>query len=774
MSLEDQLSNVNISDTSYGSMTVETETLNEKSEPLEELVDITEMFFNLGCNLSPQTIIKDPGFNLFEGTHSLEVNNEKLDSSLISLTDEERLFDCNIAYGEKGLPRLKNVTAIVDMLARFLVSWLNEYQTLPTTVLSCRYVENLLIESSKLGELSYLHTGDPLYDQVLCDAIYGICYFGRFVQNLLKAGVVFEEEDLNFNSMGLDFLGFLEGQQQILTRLYDSTELVESLYTDDGVFLARLLRIITCLVKIEDHLTTYSADSDSLDLLIEQASLSDENAMPKDFVPPVGCFSMGIQKRLSNRFPPKQLVVPKWNYKGFVVMAQDLKIVLRVNEASTMLEAVQLAQFFNKLHQRHVVARALFSLFLIRDDQTILGRYSTTDCINMLLKEFSSMSTIIAKESPPQMNPVLQEAMNVLFEWFQNTAQNTSRYRQGYNRQLLLWDALHAQVESIEYELAQQGIVDQLMSQQGPIPLMPYASWAFYMKVTAMLEYVLKGFDLDVYKSFESFTMFWYTYYLSCSLESCLEKVHQFIETKINSIHALAKKIKKVKTAEKKNELKAQHRHLMDTEMEQLRTNKRYLSYLIMNTSIIKSLSLVQVFQFSILKYLGVIDARSPASSSFTTDSLLHDLRFKSFSSIGVPDLLTYDSLQATLNEFSIEGSMSSLKLKKAQDTIEKELENASTLIETVLKCIAAGDNNGLLVTGTRLIKEEASDYYKRLLVSVNTIASNSKNIVSILKSAKSAEWKSSQEVRLTIPEGASPFFPLLEVVPKVSRKHKK
>lgn len=774
MPLEEELEKLDVSESSNGSMTAERETLHAgDDEPLEELVDITTMFFDLGRNLLPQTIIKDPGFNLFEGTHSLEVNNEKLDSSLISLTEEERQFSCEVAYGDDELQTLKHVTGVVDLLARFLISWLNEYQTLPTTVLSCRYVEHLLIESSEAGQLTYLHTGDPLYDQVLCDAIYGICYFAKFVQKLLKAGVIFEEEDLNFNGMGLDFLSYIEDQSLILDRLHRSIEYIERLQVGEGTFLVHLLKLISCLVEMDDHLEKYSADVTKLDQLIAEATLLDQLDVSKDYTPPAGSFSMGIQKRLSNRFPPKQLVDPNWNYKGFTTMAEDVKIVLKVNEATTMLEAAQLAQFFNKTTQRHVIARALFPLFFIRDDQTILGRYSTSDCINMHLKEFSSMSTNIAREAPQEMEPVLQEAMNVLFEWYQNTAQNTSRYRQGYNRQILLWDALHAQMETAEFELTSQGVVDQILVQQGPIPLMPYTSWAFYMKVTAMLEYVLKGFDLEVYKPFESFSMFWYSYYLSYNLEPCLENVHQFIDSKINSIHALAKKIKKVKTSEKKNELKAQYRHLMDTEMEQLRSNKRYLSYLLMNTAIIKSLSLAQAFQFSILRYLGIIDTTSPANSNFTSDRLLHDLRFKPFSSIGVPEVLTYETLQTTIKEFSIGGPMSSMNLDKARDCMEKELQNASAAIDTIKKCISAGDCNGLLVTGTRLVKEQALGYYDQLQVSVSMITSNKEVIDSHLKSSSSTEWKNKHEVRLSAPEGSSSFFPLLEIVKKGNRRSK-
>lgn len=65
------------------------------------LVDVTALFMEMGKKLKPETIVKDSKFNLFDGTHSLEVNNEKLDSTMIQLTPEELQFDVGVAYGEE-------------------------------------------------------------------------------------------------------------------------------------------------------------------------------------------------------------------------------------------------------------------------------------------------------------------------------------------------------------------------------------------------------------------------------------------------------------------------------------------------------------------------------------------------------------------------------------------------------------------------------------------------------------------------------------------------
>lgn len=759
MALEEELKNLQVEE-DYGLRLFSDSVVTE-----EGLADVTETFKRLRNSLQPDTIIKEPSFDLFEGTHSLEVNNRKLDTSLIALTREEIEFDCNIAYGETEDERLAYVTAIVDRLARYLVCWLNDYQLLPTTILSCRYVEYMLIESANIDKPVYLTTGDNLYDRVLCSAIYGICYFAKFVERLFKNGSVCPEEDLNFNSMGLDFLSYVCEPTQIKNLLQESIELLHGL-GKPAESLSNLLELILCLVSIEKCLTEYSADTSHLEELIIVAGHLQEKSSSQTFEVPRGSFSMGIQKRLSNQSPPKNLVVPTQNYKGFILMAEDLKLVLSVNEAKSIMEIMQFAKFFNKVTQRHVIARAVFFSFVIRHDETVLGRYSLSDFAQLHPLEFSLMSTEISKNLPDEMIPILQDVTNVLFDWYQNTSQNTSRYRQGYNRQLLLWDALQVQIENIEVEFESHLHNEQASDFSNEESLLPYTSWTFAMKVTAMIEFVLKGFDLEVYKSFESYSMFWYAYYLAYQLESCLEKVHKFIESRINKIHSLNKKVKKLKAGEKKEALRARYRILMDTEMNQLQTNKKFLSFLFMEYAVIKSLSLAQVFQFAILKSYNVIDNKSPTESRFTTDHLLYDLRLKPFSSIGIPEVVPYSVIQSTLNDFMITQPMFALKLDKAMECMHKELQNAAIAIENILSSIKNDRDGGILHGATRLVKAQAIDYFERLQNSAKLIRLNSKVIRSKLgNEPPSISTRDKYKVRLRSSTDSSSFFPLLDLV---------
>lgn len=724
-----------------------------------DLVDVTKFFDECASHLQTKTIIKEPKFNLFEGTHSLEVDNRKLDSTLIKLSPEEETFDCNRLYGSDEHTQLQYVVAIVDRLVRSLVCWLNDYQTLPTTVLSCRYVEYLLVESAKVGQLAYLHTDHPLFDQVLCSAVYGVCYFAKFVQRMLKAGVIFEEEDLNFNSMGLDFLSYVN-HTEVLNMLQEAARTAS--LCGGSQDLVPLLQLIASLVSAFNNLDKLSSDTVHLNELIEHANYLVGRTELESLEAPSGSFSMGIQKRLSNQFPPKTLIVPGRNYQGFVVMAQDLKVVLSVIEAETMMEIMQFANFFNKVTQRHVLARALFPLFLIRSNQTVLGKYSPSEFAHEHLLEFSLMCT---KGDECQTDHTLLEAANVLFEWYQNTSQNTSRYRQGYNRQLLLWDSLQAQIEAVEVDfLSEDHDGDYVEVKEGErTPLLPYTSWCYTMKIRAMIEFLLKGFDLQVYKPFETFTMYWYSYYLAHQLEICLKKVFQFVEGKITYIHSLNKKVKKAKSSEKKETLKTQYRFAMDNYMEQLQVNKRFIQYMLYESSLVKSLSLAQVFQFGILTSYGLIHNKSPAKNKFTTDELLYNLRMKTFSTIGVPEMLPYDLMQSTFQEFVPDEPMFTIKLNRATECLTKELELAMSRVDTIIKCINGGDNNGLLVTATRLVKSQALDYYNRVKNSIIAFEDNAKQIRAALGTTKpKSDLNLMYNVQLECPEDGSSFFPLL------------
>ncbi|SMN17820.1 similar to Saccharomyces cerevisiae YEL053C MAK10 Non-catalytic subunit of N-terminal acetyltransferase of the NatC type, required for replication of dsRNA virus [Maudiozyma saulgeensis] len=773
--------NINNLDATFSSLKIQPHI---KWPSQEDLISVKDLLSESCNKLNAEDIVKEPTFDLFEGTHSLEINNVKLDSYLIDLSEEEVYFDCRIAYdrnsdSQRVQEDYQYTTAIIDRLVRSIITWVTDYQSLPTTVLSCQYVEYLLTQLEKPDNIvtnyKYLNTQNPYFDDVLNSSIMGICFFGAFVKKLLKGGGVFEEEDLNFNSMGLSGFDLMPPASSIRSLLAESITFIENdknIPTADAKRLLYLIELIDCLVILDSHVTEYSSKTEHLDKIIQIAN--DLNSLPLcSHFPPPGCFSMRIQKQLSNQFPPKDLVTPDKNYLNYIAIAQDIKKVMMVYNVTEPYQLMQFAKFFNKNHQRHVLARALFPLIVIKEDSSLLGKWTFHEAFQKHLQILSLTATNAneALESEPfrsLLDPVAQEALNVLFEWYQNNAQNTARYRQGYNRQLLLWDSVQAQFEGVELQF--EGSEDDAVigpPGYGNIPLMPFSSWAFIMKTSSMIEFVLKGFDLEIYKPFESFEMFWFTFYLAEQLESCYQKINTFLDTRLNSIYAINKRMKKQKAGEKKEKLRKQYQTEMARTYPMIHSSKSFLKYLSTHNQIIKSVCIFQSFQFGILKSYGAIDNKMPGNSKFINHKLIHDLRFKPFSSIGVPELPTYDVFQEVLQGFIISDPMFQVKQEKVVTHMKEQLAVALQNIKNILISIEVGDLNSELITGTRAIKEDAVCYYTKLQKTIEALSDNSISLLQKIQKKSFQTDINQYEIVLSKKDELSGYFPLMDLSKK-------
>ncbi|SCU95107.1 LADA_0G13520g1_1 [Lachancea dasiensis] len=742
------------------------------------LVDVTSEFRELASRMVPESVIKAPSFDLFEGTHSLEIDNPKLDSSLLALTEKELNFDCTKVYGEATEQKVEFVTAVVDRLCRTIVLWLNDFQTLPTTVLSCRYVAHILCQFTEdpCADLSscQLETGDELFDQVLASCVIAVCYFVKFVQTLFKAGVVYEEEDLNCNAMGLNVLSTVQ-LPTVKSHLARSQKLLEKSYPQAHQ-LQMLLMLLMHLVEVYGLLPTYFGSTSQVDhehtlnKLIETSRDLEQFPLPDGTVYQ-GAFSAVIQKKMSNQFPPRDIILPTGKeYTALADMVQDLRFVLSVDQAKTVTEIAQFSRFFNRVRPLHVVARAFYPLNLMRDDQTVLAQYTFDEYSQLHLEEFSFCDTELYKllKNEPQTSGVkqkfqdfLQEISGALFEWYQTSSQNPCRSRQGFNRQLLMWDSLQAQIETYELELESQGIADQL---EDGSSFMPLTTWVFYMKLRAMLDFVLKGFELDVYKPWEFFSMFWYSYYLAQHLENTLHRVLNFIEARIDSMVALNKKIKKLKAGEKKEKLREAYRAGMSSQMPVLMKNKDFIKYSLLDCSVIKILSLAQVFQFAVLKSFGLIDNQHPGSGRFSSPERVHKLRFKTFASIGVPELPSYGSFQQSLQDFVITEPMFETKLARSLDFNEVELSKVKSSLQSVFQDIEADSGQTRARAGTQLVQKQALEYYQGLLRSTDALIINGKTLRSKLGNRRRDDLSTAYTVGISRTQGGCSYFPLLKL----------
>ncbi|GMM33834.1 Mak10 protein [Saccharomycopsis crataegensis] len=114
-----------------------------------QFTDVTSLFLSLSASsIPPNQVVQSSSFALFEGTHALEIANKHLDTSALTFpATESTVADFN--FNNDSPLQFDDIIIIVDKLFRLTFLWLENNQMLSTTVLSCVYVEKLLLNYTK-------------------------------------------------------------------------------------------------------------------------------------------------------------------------------------------------------------------------------------------------------------------------------------------------------------------------------------------------------------------------------------------------------------------------------------------------------------------------------------------------------------------------------------------------------------------------------------------------------------------------------------------------
>jgi hypothetical protein len=683
---------------------------------MTEYVDITQLLQAKAHQLANNAVVKSPHFSLFQGTQALEINNQKLDSGIIPLTTEEEQFDCL-------KPRdLREVLWISDSVFRSVFTWLDN-AGLSFTVFSCRYVEELLvnytknlkdgIQACKFGEVQ-IQTGVEyiLVHKVLRSVILGVLHFVRLCLTLGQGGVVYEEEDMNTQTMNLNVLTLVESDD-ILKEIQSSIVFLQNHFPDskDSMILQSILHILAKLIDVPYYLSM-KVNKDSkfvntsiVDSLKTYAELLKENVEYLDTLPEIpGCFSMGIQKRLDNRLPSRELINPRnEDYSSLSSFLNDLCQILEVSKRMTSHDIVNHAlNFANKNH--HVLARAIYPLFLIRDDRTILGEEQFQELLNEEMLRFSCWDTeYINTENElvkKKVADMLQQISVGYMEWFTVMNQNPCRQRQHLSRIIVTFDTLQSHSEQLEVSLKEVFQINEEFEYDGEmVPALPITSWVYYMKIDIMIQVVLRGFELDLYKLWEFHPMYWYVNYLIDNQMAIMDRVIKFNESKISKVAQMKNQLKK-----KKGDQKARYKDKIMRRQAQIPSIQLAIDTLkqtVVKYKVIQELCHLQLIQLE--KYIANGIIKTPEFPFVQNQEILFRLRMKAFSTVGVPPCPEYTHYQRDLAHF--------LQRSGNKQRINELKSSVMNNIKTILEGIQSRDRT----VGYNICSEDWSRWYKDL-----------------------------------------------------------
>ncbi|KAH3661204.1 hypothetical protein OGAPHI_006611 [Ogataea philodendri] len=655
--------------------------------------DITDEFFSIASKIEYGDIAKSKHFKLLEGTHALEVMNPKLDTAL--LTPEQI---------DPAVPTLDHAAWVMARLLGCVCAWLDN-NSLSVSVLSCHYVEQLILGNPVEGTIE---------NKVLVPFVKAVVQFVNQVLSLGVAGVIYEEEDLNTQTMDLDFAVF--ESEDVSQTVNGAVQWLETQPKSESASLCiALLSVldqslkINSLVQINTELYQGTPKTADFSYIDKAVSLLDTLASPEtaklvDSLPKTACFSTNVQRTLNNRSPPKPLAYASFDQSvaSFAKMFVDLRFMTKVFLVRDSIELLDYLNVFmcrrqftadpDEILGNHIVVRTLMQLFLIRDDQSILGskhwNISTLliDIVNKISLQNSKiqqkLSDVDSKEIREGFEKLLTQLEPAFYNFLTSISQNPSRQRQFVNKELIIWDSI--QVETENFETGLNSKLNDVFP-DSELPAMPLASFVYYLKLSKMADLLFKSIELDLYKDPRELHLGYWQ--LGNQLEHLIQHIHRLLDLnrlRQTQINNYSKRIKKAK-GDKKNKLREQYE--IDKEfLPQFERMERYFEFQLVKYEIHKNLTESRVCLFRLLQRFGLLGLPKLCKVS---EEILYNLQFKSYQTIGIPQLLPYSEYQHIMRQNvwihgSLQGSGANYErvlMKQRADRVNLDLRRFEAMV---------------------------------------------------------------------------------------------
>lgn len=665
---------------------------------MEGLVDITNEIFSSVNQITDNKVVQSPYFDLLEGARAIEVSNKKLDTGLIELTDEELNFNC---YEKVNI---KQCIGISNKLLRGLMSWL-DHLSIPVTLLSCRYVQEVVEQYLKTSKMTEF--GDDKFSTILSSAVNGIV---KFIGIMITVGntVLYEEEDITTRALDMNFLNeilideVIENLERSIKILNELTDVDDS----DKLILTHQLKLILSIVQspilfnlqIElfqgNPYEFFNIILDNAMDTVKYLSTMDFEQFEKEI--PVGCFLKYCQKKLSNHNIPGELymISQESTMKNLGDIFQQLKSILIKLTSLKNITCLENWLDFDiqlRIDQFHVITRGFLQLYLIRDDQLILGSpsFKLSHLSLELMNNCTLANTVYSsrnwninindcKKVDEDFNKILNDLDIVAYQLIIIKCNNRCRQRQLINKNLVLLDSLQVTCENFEISNYNSFKINDKLSDTEELSL-PLTSFIYFKKLQLMIDFLLIGIELELYNLIEIYSVYWYCSYLIKHLLNHF--ITRIISFNNNKLVRLNNKRKKLKNPAQKLQIDVKRQQLIDA----IKHNQQQLAYYQLLHKLTQNAAKI----FRKYHIEGKVNFSKVPEDFLIDFEKIFKLRFKPFESIGVPKSLTFDEYLSSLNEpvtlDEITKDLESIKQDVKFDNIENEnqVEWMKSLVKT-------------------------------------------------------------------------------------------
>ncbi|XP_051875496.1 N-alpha-acetyltransferase 35, NatC auxiliary subunit isoform X2 [Pristis pectinata] len=475
-------------------------------------VDITKEFKDCCKELKLGELLHDKLFGLFEAMSAIEMMDPKMDAGMIGNQVNRKVFNFEQAVKDgtitiKGLT-LPELIGIIDTCFCCLITWL-EGHSLAQTVFTCLYV----------------HNPDLIEDSAMKAFALGILKICDIAREKVNKAAVFEEEDFQSMTYGfkmannvtdLRVTGMLKDVEDDLQRRVKSTRSRQGEERNPEVelehqqctavfsrmkFTRLLLTALIAFTKKE-----MSAVSEAQKLMTQAADLlpaiqnsihhgiQAQNDTTKGDHP----IMMGFEPLVNQRLLP-----PTFPRYAKIIKREDM-----VNYFAKLIERIKMVCEVVNLTNLHNI----LATFLV-DNKKVFGTHLMQDMIKDALRYFVSPPVLSSKcclynnhQAKDYIDSFVTHCVRPFCSLIQIHGHNRARQRDKLGHILEEFATLQDEAEKVDAALHSMLLKQEPQRQH----LACLGTWILYHNLRIMIQYLLSGFELELYSMHEYYYVYWY------------------------------------------------------------------------------------------------------------------------------------------------------------------------------------------------------------------------------------------------------------------------
>ncbi|KAJ4941750.1 hypothetical protein JOQ06_011624 [Pogonophryne albipinna] len=548
----------------------------EKMKSNANWVDITHEFKGACKELNLGELLHDKLFGLFEAMSAIEMMDPKMDAGMIGnqvnrkvLNFEQAIKEGAIKVKDLSLPEL---IGIIDTSFCCLITWL-EGHSLAQTVFTCLYV----------------HNPDLIEEPALKAFALGILKVCDIAREKVNKAAVFEEEDFQAMTYGfkmannvtdLRVTGMLKDVEDELQRKVKSTRTRQGEQRDPEVerehqqYLALFNRIkftrllLTALITFTKKETSSVGEAQKLvvqaaDLLSAihssiQHGIQSQNDTTKGDHP----IMMGFEPLVNQRLLP-----PTFPRYAKIIKREDMvayfsKLIDRIKTVCDVISTTNLhgiLDFFCEFSEQSpcVLSRSLLQTTFLIDNKKVFGTHLMQDMIKDSLRYFVSPPVLSYKcclfnnhQAKDYIDSFVTHCSRPFCSLIQIHGHNRARQRDKLGHILEEFATLQDEAEKVDAAL--HSLLMKLEPQRQHLACL--GTWILYHNLRIMVQYLLSGFELELYSMHEYYYIYWYlSEFLYAWLMSTLSRADssQMAEERLLEEQVKGRSSKKIKKKKK-------------------------------------------------------------------------------------------------------------------------------------------------------------------------------------------------------------------------------